>query len=83
MGEPSDREEDDFTVVVNDEEQYSVWRAEQALPLGWRSEGTTGSRAECLAHIAEVWTDVRPRSLRAADGAASAGNYPRDRGLSC
>jgi MbtH protein len=53
-----------YRVVVNGEEQYSIWFAERELPAGWRAEGTEGSRAECLAHIDAVWTDMRPRSLR-------------------
>ncbi|MBB5958025.1 MbtH protein [Saccharothrix tamanrassetensis] len=53
-----------FLVVVNNEEQYSVWFADRELPLGWRAEGTTGTREECLDHIARVWTDLRPRSVR-------------------
>jgi len=62
-----DQERDDtalFVVVMNDEEQYSIWPKDRQLPLGWRSQGTTGTRAECLARIEEVWTDMRPRSLR-------------------
>lgn len=51
-------------VVVNDEEQYSVWPEERDLPAGWRPEGTTGTRQDCLAHIDAVWTDMRPLSLR-------------------
>ncbi|MFD5034777.1 MbtH family protein [Streptomyces sp. NPDC058220] len=51
-------------VVVNDEEQYSVWPVDRALPLGWHAEGTRGSRTDCLDHIGTVWTDMRPRSLR-------------------
>ncbi|WP_309110516.1 MbtH family protein [Actinosynnema sp. CA-248983] len=54
----------EFLVVVNNEEQYSVWFADRDLPLGWRAEGKTGTRQECLDHIAEVWTDMRPRSVR-------------------
>ncbi|CCH30861.1 MbtH family NRPS accessory protein [Actinosynnema sp. NPDC047251] len=54
----------EFLVVVNTEEQYSVWFADRDLPLGWRAEGTTGTRQECLDHIARVWTDLRPRSVR-------------------
>lgn len=54
----------EFLVVVNDEEQYSVWFADRALPLGWRAEGTRGTREDCLAHIDRVWTDMRPRSVR-------------------
>ncbi|WP_156727711.1 MbtH family protein [Streptomyces apocyni] len=51
-------------VVVNGEEQYSIWPARLAVPGGWRREGFTGDKAACLAHIAEVWTDMRPRSIR-------------------
>jgi MbtH protein len=57
-----------FAVVVNDEEQYSIWAAEQEPPAGWRRTGFTGAKADCLAHIDEVWTDMRPRSLRVAMG---------------
>ncbi|MGW9210556.1 MbtH family protein [Embleya sp. NPDC055664] len=53
-----------YNVVVNDEEQYSIWFADRALPDGWRAEGTTGTRQECLDHIERVWTDMRPRSVR-------------------
>ena len=53
-------------VVVNDEEQYSIWPVERELPAGWRSAGKSGSKAECLAWIEEVWTDMRPLSLRKA-----------------
>ncbi|WP_043778083.1 MbtH family protein [Amycolatopsis rifamycinica] len=55
-----------FVVVLNDEEQYSIWPADRDLPLGWRGDGVSGSKAECLAHIGEVWTDMRPLSLRRA-----------------
>jgi len=51
-------------VVINDEQQYSLWPAHRELPLGWRKAGKSGSKAECLAWIEEVWTDMRPRSLR-------------------
>jgi uncharacterized protein YbdZ (MbtH family) len=53
-----------YQVVLNDEEQYSIWPADRELPAGWRPDGTTGRKAECLAHIDEVWTDMRPLSLR-------------------
>ncbi|MEU3859622.1 MbtH family NRPS accessory protein [Streptomyces sp. NPDC028722] len=63
-----------YLVVLNDEEQYSVWLADRELPLGWRPEGTRGGREECLAHIGTVWTDMRPLSLRnRMDGAATGG----------
>jgi len=51
-------------VVVNDEDQYSIWPAERKPPLGWRETGKTGRKDECLAHIAEVWIDMRPASIR-------------------
>ncbi|MGN6154020.1 MAG: MbtH family protein [Lysobacteraceae bacterium] len=53
-------------VVVNHEAQYSIWPADREIPLGWRSDGKTGSKEECLAYIEEVWTDMRPLSLRRA-----------------
>lgn len=51
-------------VVVNHEEQYSVWPAEREPPVGWTTVGPPRSRNECLDHIARVWTDMRPLSLR-------------------
>lgn len=54
----------DHLVVRNDEDQYSLWPADRDLPPGWYAEGTRGSRADCLTRIDEVWTDMRPRSLR-------------------
>lgn len=53
-----------YRVVLNHEEQYSIWWAERELPAGWREEGTRGTREHCLAHIDEVWSDMRPRSLQ-------------------
>ena len=59
-------DEDDTTyrVVVNDEEQYSIWAADRDIPPGWRAVGKVDTKAGCLAHIEEVWTDMRPLSLR-------------------
>jgi MbtH protein len=54
----------EFAVVVNDEEQYSLWPTGLPVPLGWTAEGTSGTEADCLARIEAVWTDIRPRSLR-------------------
>ena len=53
-----------YKVVVNHEEQYSIWPADRENPKGWKDAGKTGSKAECLGHIKEVWTDMRPLSLR-------------------
>jgi len=53
-----------YKVVVNHEEQYSIWPALRQNPLGWLDVGKDGSKQECLNHIEEVWTDMRPLSLR-------------------
>jgi MbtH protein len=53
-----------YLVVRNDEDQYSIWRDAEPLPPGWYDAGKRGTEAECLAHIDEVWTDMRPRSVR-------------------
>lgn len=53
-----------YKVVVNHEEQYSIWPADRENPLGWNDAGKQGTKDECLAYIKEVWTDMRPRSLR-------------------
>ncbi|HLL83453.1 MAG TPA: MbtH family protein [Longimicrobium sp.] len=61
----SDREDNTiYQVVVNHEEQYSIWPADRDLPLGWTAAGKQGPKDECLAYIEEVWTDMRPLSLR-------------------
>jgi MbtH protein len=56
--------ESTYLVVMNDEEQYSIWSADRELPRGWHEEGTRGSKEDCLAHIDRVWVDMRPRTLR-------------------
>jgi MbtH protein len=53
-----------YKVVVNHEEQYSIWPADRENALGWRDVGKNGPKDECLAYIKEVWTDMRPLSLR-------------------
>jgi MbtH protein len=53
-----------YNVVVNHEEMYSIWPAYKPIPAGWREAGKSGPKAECLAYIEEVWTDMRPLSLR-------------------
>lgn len=62
----SDDEEDTriCSVIVNHEEQYSIWFANREIPRGWREAGKQGTKSECLAYIEEVWTDMRPLSLR-------------------
>lgn len=61
-----DEEQDNtlYKVVVNHEEQYSIWFADREPPAGWTAVGKSGTKAECLAHIEQVWTDMRPLSLR-------------------
>ncbi|MDI3284275.1 MbtH family protein [Polyangium sp. 15x6] len=61
-----------FEVVVNHEEQYSIWPAGREIPAGWRLAGKNGKRAECLQYIEAVWTDMRPLSLRKQMDAAAA-----------
>lgn len=59
---------DRYVVVVNDEEQYSIWAEGRAVPAGWQLVGVSGTRETCLDHIGQVWTDMRPKSLRLAMG---------------
>lgn len=53
-----------FKVVLNHEEQYSIWPADRENPLGWSDGGRSGTKQDCLAYIDEVWNDMRPLSLR-------------------
>jgi MbtH protein len=64
MSETSREDRTVYKVVVNHEEQYSIWPADREPPAGWKAEGTEGTRLECQDHIKEVWTDMRPLSLR-------------------
>ena len=60
-----DREDNTiYKVVINHEEQYSIWPAHRENPLGWNDVGKSGPKQECLDYIKEVWTDMRPLSLR-------------------
>jgi len=68
MTESSTTTAPEYDVVANDEEQYSIWAVGRAVPAGWRTVGVSGTREECLEHIEEVWTDMRPKSLRLAMG---------------
>lgn len=58
--------EEQFVVVMNHEEQYSIWPVGRELPQGWSDAGFRGSKADCLLYIEDVWTDMRPASLRRA-----------------
>jgi len=57
-------EERRYHVVRNDEDQYSIWPEGHQVPDGWQQEGFSGTKEQCLGHIAAVWTDLRPKSLR-------------------
>jgi len=63
--EQDDQQDDTvYRVVVNHEEQYSIWPAHKPIPPGWRDVEKMGTKDECLDHIEVVWTDMRPLSLR-------------------
>ena len=64
-----DMEGDDleYQVVMNGEEQYSIWLTSREVPAGWQTVGYSGSRSQCLDHIETVWTDMRPLSVRRVD----------------
>ncbi len=66
MANPFDDDRAEFLVVVNHEEQYSLWPAFKEIPAGWTATGPRGSRKVCLDWIEQVWTDMRPKSLREA-----------------
>ena len=61
----------EYIAVVNHEEQYSIWPAGRELPSGWRDAGRRGSKDECLDYIEEIWTDMRPLSVRQGMEAAA------------
>ncbi|MCI0667952.1 MAG: MbtH family NRPS accessory protein [Methylococcaceae bacterium] len=75
-----DDEDDDtvYRVVVNHEEQYSIWPDYREIPNGWKAEGISGSKSQCLDYINEVWTDMRPLSLRRHMEAEAAARTDRD-----
>ncbi|BDU21828.1 MbtH family NRPS accessory protein [Dyella sp. GSA-30] len=64
MSSSLSQSEEMYEVVVNQEEQYSIWPLNKAVPSGWTKVGKQGSKESCLAFISEVWTDMRPLSLR-------------------
>lgn len=64
MSIEQDEDKTIYKVVVNHEEQYSIWPVDKENALGWNDAGKSGNKADCLAYIKEVWTDMRPLSLR-------------------
>ncbi|GAB6040383.1 MbtH family protein [Endothiovibrio diazotrophicus] len=61
-----DQDTTEYLVVVNQEQQHSIWPTFKPVPQGWQESGFRGNKSECLSHIEEVWTDMRPLSLRQA-----------------
>ena len=68
----NDESRETFRVVVNHEEQYSIWPDYKQIPAGWREVGKAGAKQDCLDYINQVWTDMRPLSLRKAMEARAA-----------
>jgi MbtH protein len=66
MTDHDDEDTRPYSVVINHEEQYSIWLVGRPLPSGWTEAGVQGPKSECLDHIDRVWTDMRPLSLRKA-----------------
>lgn len=64
MAQNEEEDQTIYKVVVNHEEQYSIWPADRENPPGWQDTGKSGLKADCLEYIKEVWTDMRPLSLR-------------------
>ncbi|HET9896551.1 MAG TPA: MbtH family protein [Streptosporangiaceae bacterium] len=75
MTTPQDEDSLQYKVVLNHEEQYSIWPLDRENPPGWRDEGTHGTRQECLDHIDKVWTDLTPLSARQAAGTTRSGSH--------
>ncbi|MDK1290494.1 MbtH family protein [Pseudoalteromonas umbrosa] len=61
-----DNENGTFKVIINHEEQYSLWPSYKTIPGGWKDTGVNGDKAACLEYIKTHWTDMRPLSLRQA-----------------
>ena len=64
MSDEEEKDTETYKVVVNQEEQYSIWPQERNNPLGWQDVGIVGNKDECLAYIKEKWTNMTPKSLR-------------------
>ena len=62
--DPDEEDNQEYKVVINHEEQYSIWPVDRENALGWNDVGKSGDKQHCLDYIEEVWTDMRPLSLR-------------------
>jgi MbtH protein len=82
MTNPFDDEDASYLVLLNDEEQYSLWPARMDVPAGWRVVHSADTRRACLDFINSHWTDMRPKSLRSSalgtDGVAAPSTQPRE-----
>jgi len=67
-----------YFVVRNQEEQYSIWRSDKPVPAGWDVVGESGSKDQCLARITQLWTDMRPASLRRSMDLRAHANEPAE-----
>lgn len=81
---PDETGEEEYEIAINGEEQYSIWPVKRELPAGWRLIGWRGPKQACLERIEEIWTDMRPLSLRkkmdAAKEKSSAQDSAKDSG---
>ncbi|MEM8674912.1 MAG: MbtH family NRPS accessory protein [Cyanobacteria bacterium P01_G01_bin.67] len=64
MSQDNQEDKTIYLVVMDEEERYSIWPEYKEIPYSWKAEGKSGLKPECLAYIKEVWTDMRPLSLR-------------------
>ena len=64
MNGTDNADQEKYKVLVNHEEQYSLWLDDLEIPLGWKDVGVSGTKEECMKYVDEVWTDMRPLSLR-------------------
>lgn len=71
----SDDEMGEYIVLVNEEEQYSLWPSFKSIPSGWHATGPKGSRKECLDWVGVNWTDMTPKSLRRRTDLAAKSSY--------
>lgn len=70
----TERADEQYVIVRNHEDQYSIWRADKQVPDGWQTIGEPAVKDECLQRIGEIWTDMRPASLRASMDTGRAAN---------
>jgi uncharacterized protein YbdZ (MbtH family) len=72
MTNQPDHDANDYLVLINAEEQYSLWLADVDIPEGWTRVSGPAPKKECVDYVDRVWTDMRPRSLREREAPRSA-----------